>query len=30
MQLEDLKGELVLFKFAEEIRHDLSLFQIYK
>lgn len=30
MQLEDLKGKLVLFKFSEEIRHDLSLFQIYK
>lgn len=30
MQLEDLKGKLILFKFAEEIRHDLSLFQIYK
>ena len=30
MQLEDLKGKLVLFKFVEEIRHDLSLFQIYK
>lgn len=30
MQVEDLKGKLVLFKFAEEIRPDLSLFQIYK
>ncbi len=30
MQLEDLKGKLVLFKFSEEIRTDLSLFQIYK
>ena len=30
MQLEDLKGKLVLFKFSEEIRLDLSLFQIYK
>jgi hypothetical protein len=30
MQLEDLKGKLVLFKFAEEMRHDLALFQIYK
>ncbi|MBN1912871.1 MAG: hypothetical protein JW788_00570 [Candidatus Omnitrophica bacterium] len=30
MQLEDLKGKLVLFKFSEEIRHDLSLFQIFK
>jgi len=29
MQLEELKGKLVLFKFSEEIRHDLSLFQIY-
>ena len=30
MQLEELKGKLVLFKFSEEIRGDLSLFQIYK
>lgn len=30
MQVEELKGKLVLFKFAEEIRPDLSLFQIYK
>jgi len=30
MQVEDLKGKLVLFKFADEIRDDLSLFQIYK
>lgn len=30
MQLEDLKGKLVLFKFSEEIRTDLSLFQIFK
>lgn len=30
MQMEELKGKLVLFKFAEEIRTDLSLFQIYK
>jgi len=30
MQVEDLKGKLVLFKFAEEIKGDLSLFQIYK
>ena len=30
MQLEELKGKLVLFKFAEEIRPDLPLFQIYK
>ena len=30
MQLEDLKGKLVLFKFSEEIRGDLPLFQIYK
>jgi len=30
MQLEELKGKLTLFKFAEEIRSDLSLFQIYK
>lgn len=30
MQIEDLKGKLVLFKFSEEIRSDLGLFQIYK
>jgi len=30
MQLDELKGKLVLFKFAEEIRQDLSLFQIFK
>lgn len=30
MQVEDLKGKLVLFKFSEAIRPDLSLFQIYK
>jgi len=30
MRLEELKGKLVLFKFFEEIRGDLSLFQIYK
>ncbi|MDP3731887.1 MAG: hypothetical protein Q8R31_02480 [Candidatus Omnitrophota bacterium] len=30
MRLEELKGKLALFKFAEEIRGDLSLFQIYK
>ncbi len=30
MQLEDLKGKLVLFKFSEEIRQDLPLFQIFK
>jgi hypothetical protein len=30
MQVGDLTGKLVLFKFAEEIRSDLSLFQIYK
>lgn len=30
MQLGELKGKLVLFKFSEEIRPDLSLFQIYK
>jgi len=30
MQVEELKGKLVLFKLAEEIRGDLSLFQIYK
>jgi hypothetical protein len=30
MQLGDLSGKLVLFKFSEEIRQDLSLFQIFK
>jgi len=30
MRIEDLKGKLVLFKFSEEIRPDLALFQIYK
>lgn len=30
MQTTDLVGKLVLFKFSEEIRGDLSLFQIYK
>ncbi len=30
MQIEELKGKLVLFKFSEEIRLDLPLFQIYK
>ena len=30
MQLSELKGKLVLFKFAPEIRQDLPLFQIYK
>ena len=30
MQMGDLKGKLVLFKFSEEIRGDLPLFQIYK
>ncbi len=30
MQLGDLAGKLVLFKFAGEIRSDLPLFQIYK
>lgn len=30
MQVGDLKGKLVLFKFSEEIRSDLALFQIYK
>lgn len=30
MQIEDLKGKLVLFKLSEEIRTDLPLFQIYK
>jgi len=30
MQVGDLKGKLVLFKFSEEIKPDLPLFQIYK
>ncbi|MDD5155553.1 MAG: hypothetical protein PHF11_03605 [Candidatus Omnitrophica bacterium] len=30
MRVEELKGKLALFKFSEEIRPDLSLFQIYK
>ncbi len=30
MQVENLKGKLVLFKLSEDIRQDLSLFQIYK
>jgi hypothetical protein len=30
MQVEDLKGKLVLFKFSDDIRNDLPLFQIYK
>jgi hypothetical protein len=30
MQLNDLKGKLVLFKFSEHISPDLSLFQLYK
>lgn len=30
MHVEGLKGKLVLFKFSEEIKSDLSLFQIYK
>jgi len=30
MKIEDLKGKLILFKFSEEIKSDLSLFQIYK
>ena len=30
MQLGELKGKLVLFKFSEAIRPDLPLFQIYK
>ena len=30
MQVEELKGKLVLFKFSEDIRPDLSLFQIFK
>lgn len=30
MQVADLVGKLVLFKFSEEVRADLPLFQIYK
>lgn len=30
MQIEELKGKLVLFKLSEDIRTDISLFQIYK
>jgi hypothetical protein len=30
MQMGDLIGKLVLIKFADEIRGDLALFQIYK
>lgn len=30
MQIEELKGKLTLFKISDEIREDLSLFQIYK
>lgn len=30
MQLEELKGKLTLFKFAGDMRSDLSLFQIFK
>jgi hypothetical protein len=30
MQVENLVGKLVLFKFCPEIRSDLPLFQIYK
>jgi hypothetical protein len=30
MQIADLKGKLVLFKFSEEIRPALPLFQIFK
>jgi len=30
MQLDQLKGKLALFKLSEEIKGDLSLFQIYK
>lgn len=30
MQMGNLAGKLVLFKFCEEIRPDLPLFQIYK
>ena len=30
MQISELKGKLVLFKFSPEIRQDLPLFQIFK
>lgn len=30
MQIAELVGKLVLFKFSDEIRADLSLFQIFK
>lgn len=30
MHVENLEGKLVLFKLADEIKGDLSLFQIYK
>jgi len=30
MQIESLRGKLVLFKFSDEIRQDLPLFQIFK
>ena len=30
MQVGDLAGKLVLFKFSQEIKQDLPLFQIYK
>jgi len=30
MQIGELKGRLALFKFADEIKSDLPLFQIYK
>jgi len=30
MQIANLEGKLVLFKFSEEVRSDLALFQIYK
>ncbi len=30
MQIGDLVGKLVLFKFSEQLRADLPLFQIYK
>jgi hypothetical protein len=29
MRIEELKGKLVLFKLCEEIKDDLSIFQIY-
>lgn len=29
MQISELQGKLVLFKFSEELRSDLALFQIY-